>query len=250
LSQPRNSLYDSLAEDYDLIIDWPERLKREGPLLRRLAEESGARTVLDVGGGTGHHARMFHSWGLEVTLADPSAATLDIVRASLPAEVRLEVRSLRDLGGIEPHDMVVCLGNTMPHVADHREFASAMASLWEVLRPGGVLVCHQINYTPMLADFDERRFMEPRGRGDKVLFRFHESEPDGHGLRFVIMRLTSRSGDYTTEYLWTHHTPLTSVDYRRELQRLGASEARLLGGWDESAFDEDASDALIVVARK
>jgi hypothetical protein len=102
----------------------------------------------------------------------------------------------------------------------------------------------------MLADFDERRFMEPRGRGDKVLFRFHESEPDGHGLRFVIMRLTSRSGDYTTEYLWTHHTPLTSVDYRRELQRLGASEARLLGGWDESAFDEDASDALIVVARK
>lgn len=250
MKRPQESLYDSLKDDYDIIIDWPGRLKREGPLLRQLAGSVGARSVLDVGGGTGHHARLFHSWGLQVTLADPSAATLDSIRGSLPQEVRLEVRGLPDLDGIEPHDMVVCLGNTLPHAAGLEEFASAVGSLWQALRPGGVLVCHQVNYAPLLSDFENRRFMEPRGRGGRALFRFHEREPDGDGLRFVIMRLTGQCGDYNTEYLWTHHTPLTADDYGRELRRLRAAEVRLLGGWDESEFDGECSDVLIVVARK
>lgn len=250
MPRPNDSLYDSLQDDYDIIIDWPGRLKREAPLLRQLAEAAGVRSVLDVGGGTGHHARMFHSWGLRVTLADPSASTLDAVRGSLPSEVRLEVRGLDQLHGIEPHDMVVCLGNTLPHVPHREGFSAAMGTLWDALSPGGVLVCHQINYAPVLADFDRRRFMEPRGVGDKALFRFHERELDGHGLRFVILRLTGHAGDYTTEYLWTHHTPLMVTDYAQELRRLRAADVRFYGSWDQGEFDEALSDVLIAVAHK
>jgi SAM-dependent methyltransferase len=250
MGRPKQGLYDSLKDDYDIIIDWQGRLEREGPLLKRLAEEVGARSVLDVGGGTGHHARMFHSWGLSVTLADPSRDTLESVRDSLPPEIALEVRGLQDLDGLRPHDMVVCLGNTLPHVRDRQDFSGAMASLWRVLRPGGVLVCHQLNYGPIMADFDEHRFMEPRGLGEKALFRFFEHEPSGKGLRFVIMRLSGHSGDYTTEYLWTHHTPVVADDYQHELQRLRASRVALHGTWDEKPFEEASSDALVVVARK
>ena len=47
----------------------------------RMAEERGARRVLDVGCGTGTFAILLADRGLEVTGVDPALASLEVARA-------------------------------------------------------------------------------------------------------------------------------------------------------------------------
>ena len=68
------NLFQDLTDVYEAMIDWPKRLAREEPFYRRWFERCGARSVLDVACGTGHHGAMFHRWGLRVEGADLSAA--------------------------------------------------------------------------------------------------------------------------------------------------------------------------------
>jgi len=243
-----HSAYDSLAADYDLIIDWPSRLAREGPFIRALVDRIGARTVLDVGGGTGHHARMLHEWGLEVTIADPSLATLDAVRGELPPGTGLEPVGFDGLGPLGRFDLVMCLGNTIPHVDGVDEFRAALAALYGAVSPGGALLVHQLNYEPILADFGRERFMPARGTTGKFLLRFFERA--GDGLRFIIMRVVGEAGDYRTDFMTTYHTVVDGGHYREALANLGAPEARLLGDWTGAPFEPSRSDALIVLVER
>jgi hypothetical protein len=62
------SSFDDLTDLYEAMIDWPKRSANEAPFFRRLCEHSIVRRVADVACGTGRHADMFRSWGLEVRL--------------------------------------------------------------------------------------------------------------------------------------------------------------------------------------
>ena len=58
--------FDDLTDVYEAMIDWPKRLNAETPFFRRLFEQHNVKRVADVACGTGRHAAMYHSWGLEV----------------------------------------------------------------------------------------------------------------------------------------------------------------------------------------
>ena len=62
--------------------------------------------MIDVACGTGHHAAMFHSWGLRVEGADLSAAMIDRARAKfgLPQGLQWTVRGFDQ--PIEPAETV------------------------------------------------------------------------------------------------------------------------------------------------
>ena len=87
-------MFDDFADIYEAMIDWPKRLAHEGPFYRRLFERIGVRSAIDVACGTGHHAAMFHSWGLRVEGADLSPAMIDRARNSFgqPASLQWTVR--------------------------------------------------------------------------------------------------------------------------------------------------------------
>ena len=74
--------FNELADIYEAMIDWPKRLAAEGPFYRRWFQQAGVKRVIDVACGTGHHAAMFHDWGLEVEGADLSPAMIQRARAA------------------------------------------------------------------------------------------------------------------------------------------------------------------------
>src|SRR5689334_17652264 len=86
--------FDNLTDVFESIINWPKRLAHEEPFYRGLFDRMNVKTALDAACGTGHHAAMFHSWGLQVEGADISPNMIARCRAEFgePPGLRWSVR--------------------------------------------------------------------------------------------------------------------------------------------------------------
>src|ERR1035437_1439350 len=107
--------FNDLTQVFESIIDWPKRLAHEAPFYRRLFGRVGAKSVIDVACGTGHHAAMFHSWGLQVEGADLSPKMVERARASFgdPPGLSWAVRGYdQPIGAGSVVDAAVCVGNS------------------------------------------------------------------------------------------------------------------------------------------
>lgn len=105
-----------------------------------MAAEFGARTVLDVGCGTGTLACLLARNGLDVTGVDPAAASLGVARGKPGAGA---VRWLHgDATALPPMqaDLATMTGNVAQVFVTDQEWAATLAGVRAALRPGGRLV--------------------------------------------------------------------------------------------------------------
>jgi SAM-dependent methyltransferase len=107
-----------------------------------LAERLGARSVLDVGCGTGVLALLLAERGLRVTGVDPAAASLEVARGKPGAEAVTWVEGGADVvAGLRlDADLATMTGNVAQVFRTDREWAQALSAVHDALRPGGVLV--------------------------------------------------------------------------------------------------------------
>ena len=125
-----------LAEIYDPLD--PDRSDLDAYIA--LAAEFGVRAVLDIGCGTGTLACLLARRGVQVTAADPAAASLAVARRKPGAEY---VRWLHaDAASLPPLqvDLVTMTANVAQVFVTGQEWAAALRSARQALRPGGRLV--------------------------------------------------------------------------------------------------------------
>ncbi|GGW44909.1 class I SAM-dependent methyltransferase [Streptomyces caelestis] len=125
-----------LAAVYDALD--PDRADL-GPYLR-MAEESGARRVLDIGCGTGVFALLLAERGVDVVGVDPAGASLDVARGK-PGGGR--VRWIHgDATTLPPltADLATMTGNAAQAVVDPEDWRRTLRGAREALRPGGRFV--------------------------------------------------------------------------------------------------------------
>ncbi len=173
MDKPPPDAYGRL--DYRGLIAWPERLRREAPLLRRVLEAGPSPRVLDLGCGSGEHSRFLQSLGFETTGLDASPSQLEAARAEDP-EGRYLQASLTDLAAaaLPLHGAALCVGNTLPHLVEEAQLRAFFGGLAACLEPGSPFLLQLLNYDRIL-DRGERTFpvvLRPgEGEGETVFLR-------------------------------------------------------------------------------
>lgn len=126
-----------LVAIYDEAID-PDRSDLD--VYAAIAEELGARSVLDIGCGTGTFALLLASRGIEVTGVDPAGGSLKVARAKPGAErvrwIHGDATALSELRV----DLATMTGNVAQAIADPADWATTLRGAHDSLRPGGSLV--------------------------------------------------------------------------------------------------------------
>jgi SAM-dependent methyltransferase len=177
-----------LAELYDPLD--PDRGDLDAYLL--LAEEFGARKVLDIGCGTGVFALLLADRGVEVVGIDPADASLDVARAKPGAD---RVRWIHgDATALPPLqvDLVTMTANVAQAIADPEGWRRTLAGAYEALRPGGHLVFETRD--------PARRAWEAWNREDS----YGVTEVPGFGTVESWVELTEVTGQLVT-FRW-HYT--------------------------------------------
>jgi SAM-dependent methyltransferase len=130
-----------LARIYDL---W-EGDRIDLPSYLAIVAELGARSVLDVGCGTGNWACMLAERGFEVVGLDPAAASLDVAKGKPGAQrvrwVHGDVTSLPAL----TVDLATMTGNVSNVFLTEQDWSATLRGVHAALRPGGHLVFESVD---------------------------------------------------------------------------------------------------------
>ena len=125
-----------LADIYDPLD--PDRSDLD--LYLGLAERFEARSVLDVGCGTGTFAVLLAERGIEVTGVDPASASLNVARRKPGAD---KVRWIHgDATTVPPMqvDMATMTANVAQVFITDDDWTATLGAVYRLLRPGGHLV--------------------------------------------------------------------------------------------------------------
>ena len=242
--------FDDLTDIYEAMIDWPKRLANEGPFYRRLFAAIGARSVLDAACGTGRHAAMFHSWGLETQGADISPAMIARAKAEFgePAGLSWVVRGFADpIAPGPPLDAVVCVGNSLALAGDPATVEQAVKRMLAALRPGGVLVVHVLNlwrFPEGPCQWQKCRQATIHQREVLIVKGVHRNGTAGY-VDLVVADL-AEPGKMQTDSV--RFLGLEAGQLQAAAQHAGARQIRLFGGYQDQPYDRQASPDLLMVA--
>ncbi|MBZ4017767.1 class I SAM-dependent methyltransferase [Streptomyces purpurogeneiscleroticus] len=156
-----------------------------------MAEEAGARRVLDIGCGTGVFALLLADRGIEVVGVDPAEASIEVARGKPGSE---RVRWIcGDVSALPPLqvDLATMTANVAQAIVDPDLWQQTLGRAYESLRPGGRLMFETRD--------PARRAWEEWNRVDS----YHVTEIPGVGAVESWVEVTDVSRPLVT-FRWTY----------------------------------------------
>ena len=125
-------MYENIAEDYDRFVNWKNRLAYEMPFLINQIEKiqsppGKSLQILETACGTAMHAIALAKLGHRLSAADISPQMVEKSRLNAhESGVDLQIKiagfgSLSTAFGGTSFDLLLCLGNSLPHLSNPRQ---------------------------------------------------------------------------------------------------------------------------------
>jgi SAM-dependent methyltransferase len=241
--------YGGLAAYYSLLFPLNDR-QRE--FFEHLCSTGPAASVLDVGCGTGEHLAWFSARGLRCQGLEPDETMFWELRrrswpGTVPILVQAGVEALPQATG-EQADLVLCLGNTLPHLRGREMIRDAVRRMAGALSQAGRLVLQTVNFDTVAA---EGRGVFPvieRALPGGGRISFHREYDLGCLPDHILFRtrLVTPAGERSAAWPLV---PLRRDELVRFARDAGLDEIVVFGDYGRVPFAAE-SPALILVAQR
>ena len=251
--QPKNpgreTGYRDLATYYSLLFplndrqrDFFEYLLRSGPV----------DSVLDVGCGTGEHLAWFSARGLRTSGLEPDESMFrELQRSrwpgSVPTLAQAGVEALPDIFE-ERADLVLCLGNTLPHLPDRETARQAVRRMAEALSPRGRLAVQTVNFDRVLEEGSASFPVLERTAPDGGRVAFYREYDLGALPEHILFKTRLVTPEGEREAAWTL-VPLRRDELVGYFREAGFHEIHDFGDYNRIPFARN-SPALILLAQR
>ncbi len=164
-------LYNWLQDNYDRLINWQDRLKRELPGLMLMMPDADAGPVLDLGCATGGHMKPLLERGYKCYGIDLSEHLIEVAKDKLsqwapPLAVGDVIKGVpKEWKSISAQ---LCLGNTLSHFKPNT-IAKFAESTYKRAKRGGILIIENRNWDRLLEV--QERFLKPVVHNDTIYMR-------------------------------------------------------------------------------
>ncbi|MBE0687681.1 MAG: class I SAM-dependent methyltransferase [Anaerolineaceae bacterium] len=256
-------MYNTFAEDYDRFVNWNDRLAYEMPFIEKQisflqGDLDRPLDILDTACGTSMHAIALARAGHRVSASDlfPEMIKKSQQNAhSAGVQVRFKTAGLGEMVqsfGQNQFDLLLCLGNSLPHLTSEQELMASLQDFASTLHPGGMLFIQNRNFD--VAMQRQERWMEPQtyqSDGHEWIFqRFYDFLPDGL-IRFNIVTLQRKAdSDWHSAVNSTLLRPQISSELEHQLVQVGFKDIQAYGSMQGEPFASDSSGNLIITAIK
>ena len=254
-------MYETLAQDYDRFVNWQNRLAFEMPFIEtqvNLLAGGDARKleILDSACGTGMHAIALARLGHLVSGADLFPQMVEKSRqnaAHAGVTVGFEAAGFGNMArvfGKGRFNLILCLGNSLPHLLSAAELSAACLDFADCLRPGGMLLIQNRNFDAVMQR--QERWMEPQvhreGATEWLFQRFYDFQDDGL-IQFNVVTLVNEGGTgWVSSVASTRLRPQLRAELETVLAGAGFIDMRAYGSMTGEEFSPASSGNLILTA--
>lgn len=260
-----SEFYDELSEDYADMIGFTEKIKNLERIFEKIIADYNISKCLDAGCGIGFHSIILSNLGVDVTGIDISPAMIEKARKlanDLNSKAKFEVLDFSQIKEKykEEFDLVLCLGNTLPHLLSEKDLLVALRNFYNALKNGGVLIIQILNYDKIIEN--EERIISVRETPTKIFVRFYDFEPTIIGspslkvfeirrdfLKFNIL-IVDKQKNYSHKLITTRIKPIKSDELRKKVNMVGFKKVEIFGNLERCEFDLKNSQNIVVFANK
>lgn len=266
-------VYNSFSEEYDRFVNWKSRLDFEIPFLleeiRKVQSgEPSTVQILDSATGTGMHAialaqKGYSCWGVDLSAGMIEKARKNAAQSGVDCHFETagfgELHSTIMMKGVNgtsfpaQFDVILCLGNSLPHINGPEELNSTLHDFADCLKPDGLLLIQNRNFDAVMAS--RERWMEPQSfidsEGEWLYLRMYDFLPEGL-IQFNIITLSRahRTENWSQRVTENILFPILKNDLLSSLEATGFDRISLYGSLANTPFEEETSNNLVVTARK
>lgn len=260
-----SNFYDELSEDYADMIEFSEKLEKEKGIFESIVSEYKIKKCLDAGCGVGLHSIILSRFGVDVLGIDISASMVEKAKKlsqmlGVPAKFEvLDFSAIKDKYR-EEFDLVLCLGNTLPHLLNEKDLLVALRNFYNALRDNGVLILQVLNYDKIMEM--EERIIGIRETSEKIFVRFYDFEPTIVGspslrvfeirkdfLKFNVL-IIDKAKNYAYKLITTRIKPIKSEELCKKLHMVGFKSVEIFGDLLRNEYSSESSKNIVIFARK
>jgi len=237
--------YDALADEYDGMTQYASRLETQQQMLRHVLP---AKRAVDMGCGTGVHTVALARLGVAAAGIDISAEMLAHAikhAAHYNAAPHFQHGDFLSTPPDEflPADLLLCLGNSLPHLEDETQLLRVLSHWRSLLAPDGRVLIQLLNYQRVL---DAReRIVNIRRTSESTVIRFYDFLDNA--LQFNILILREGEVRMAHELRSTRLMPFTSDDIRTAALESGFERIGIYSSLEFAQFDETATDCVVLL---